>query len=640
MSIFVKSFILLFFFFGKILVYAQEGVFPIRFNSTLQNFYIQATNTGPTGILRSNDTLTLPFVDDFSYSGFIPNPHLWADRHVFRNNDMAIRPPGQGFVTFDGLDSTGRPYDNSSLSASGRADFLTTLPIRLGSFTVADSLVLTFAYQPAGWSESPEPTDSLILEFQSSSGAWNRVWYANGSSALPFRYAIIGLNDPQYLYDGMRMRWVNYGSLTGLVDCWHLDYVFLNSSRTISDTLFNDIALVQTNATYLRPYRSMPLNQFLQDTSRFLNPTHGVSVVNNGGSVSYDRSYRVFSPSSSVPLVTSSPLPSLTLGTLGSTGLIFQRFAVPTSSADSLTLRIEYAVQAVGDNLTRNDTLMESVKLWNEFAYDDGTAETGYGINVIAGSCANKFWLSRPDTLRGVWIYFTQAAANASNELFVLKVWSQIQEGGRSATEIFRSSIPYRPRYGDSIGQFQYFAINPPLVVQDSFYIGWQQETSGLINIGLDRNDTLVRYNRWFNTQGIWEESSIAGSWMIRPVMGGPFRYPTYNQPLKNAVHSEWLVIPNPVNSSIPVISIRGFGQLKYAQVHNVTGELMAHYRLGVSQDDQPIPSQATTIFESLLESDGSYQIEIPLKATKPGVYFFLLQEVDGSFHRCKFLIQ
>ncbi|NBV04315.1 MAG: hypothetical protein EBS08_01415, partial [Cytophagia bacterium] len=281
-------------------------------------------------------------------------------------------------------------------------------------------------------------------------------------------------------------------------------------------------------------------------------PTHGVTVVNNGNSVTYDRSYRVFAQSATVPLINSSPLPSLTLGTLSSSGLIFQRFAVPTSSADSLTLRIEYTVQTLGDNLPRNDTLHESVKLWNEFAYDDGTAETGYGINVVAGSCANKFWLAKPDTLRGVWMYFTQAAANASNELFVLKVWSQIQEGGRAATEIFRSPIPYRPRYGDSIGHFQYFAINPPLLVQDSFYIGWQQETPGLINIGLDRNDTLVRYNRWYNTQGIWEESSIAGSWMIRPVMGGPFRYPAYIPTEDHSSLSAWSVFPNPVQILVP----------------------------------------------------------------------------------------
>lgn len=619
-------------------VYSQESTFPIRINSSLQNFH---NNTGQglyAGIQRSSDTLDLPFLDDFSYAGYYPDPHLWSDRHVFRNNDMAIRPPSQGFVTFDGLDSSGRPYDNSALSATGRADFLTSLPLRLGAYTAADSLVLTFSYQPAGWSESPEPSDSLILEFRSNSGSWNRVWFVNGSTVQPFRYAVIALSDPQYLYDGMRMRWVNHGSLTGLVDCWHLDYVLLNSGRTMSDTLFNDIALVQTNATYLRPYRSMPLSHFLADTTRFLNPTHGVGIVNNGGSVSYNRAYRVFDQISSVPLFTSPPLPSLTLGTLSSSVLIFQRFAVPTPVGDSMTLRIEYSVQSAGDRLTRNDTMSESVKLWNEFAYDDGTAETGYGINVIAGSCANKFWLSRPDTLRGVWMYFTQAAANASNELFVLKVWSQIQEGGRAATEIFRSSIPYRPRYGDSIGHFQYFAINPPLVVQDSFYIGWQQETPGLINIGLDRNDTLVRYNRWFNTQGIWEESSIAGSWMIRPVMGGPFRYPAHVKP-NDALSKSWTVYPNPLPRENPIISIVGYGVLQSIQLWDATGRLMEQVRLNSSHSFDSNQGTYELDPQAGPESRAVYRFSIPANAMKPGVYGLILQEEGGSIHRCKVLI-
>jgi hypothetical protein len=609
--------------------YAQESTFPLRNNPVLQNIHYPRVHSDNFRSQRSTDTLSLPFKDDFSNREYVPDQRLWIDRHVFRNNDMAIRPPGQGFVTFDGLDSIGRPYDNSSLSASGRADYLTSRPLRLGGFTTADSVILTFAYQPAGWCESPEPSDSLCLEFRSINGNWSKVWFANGSTVHPFRYAAVPVGDSQFLYDGMQMRWVNYGSLTGLVDCWHLDYVMLNAGRSLADTLINDIALVQTNATYLRPYRSMPLNQFLADTARFLNPTHGVSIVNNGTSANYERAYRVFEFNATSPVFTSPSLPALTLGTLSSSALIFQRFAVPAATGDSLSLLLEYSVQSVGDLLTRNDTLLENIKLWNEFAYDDGTAETGYGINVIAGSCANKFWLSRADTLRGVWIYFTQAAANASNELFVLKVWSQIQEGGRGSTEIFRSAIPYRPRYGDSIGHFQYFAINPPLVVQDSFYIGWQQETTGLLNIGLDRNDTLVRYNRWFNTQGIWEESSIAGSWMIRPVMGGPFRYPASTAPMESTGNG-WVISPNPLTHDHPVVSIEGPEALEAVLLVDAAGRTLKQLRSG---DPWPSPTN---------QDEGSktmFRYSIPMNAIDKGLYSLILYGKGGVIHCTKVLI-
>ncbi|NDC73206.1 MAG: hypothetical protein EBZ62_07115, partial [Sphingobacteriia bacterium] len=83
-------------------VMAQEGIYPIRHNSILRDHPAPSAASLHARTQRSTDTLALPFVDDFSYSGYFPDPQRWADRHVFRNNDMAIRPPGQGFVTFDG----------------------------------------------------------------------------------------------------------------------------------------------------------------------------------------------------------------------------------------------------------------------------------------------------------------------------------------------------------------------------------------------------------------------------------------------------------------------------------------------------------------------------------------------------------
>ncbi|MFM7588237.1 MAG: hypothetical protein ACKO55_03900, partial [Bacteroidota bacterium] len=66
------------------LVLAQEGVFPLNNNPTLLNFYRQPIINTQASIQRSVDTLALPFGDDFSYSGYFPDPQRWADRHVFR----------------------------------------------------------------------------------------------------------------------------------------------------------------------------------------------------------------------------------------------------------------------------------------------------------------------------------------------------------------------------------------------------------------------------------------------------------------------------------------------------------------------------------------------------------------------------
>lgn len=569
---------------------------------------------------RLNDTLDLPFEDDFSYGGPQVHAALWANQDVYRNNDMAVRPPSQGFATFDGLDSSGHPYDASSILAVGRADRLQTWPIRLGSYQPQDSLYLSFSYQPAGWCEAPEPVDSFLLEFRQPNGVWQRVWFALGTPLQPFQWVMIPIRDSAYFYDGFAMRWTSYGSLTGLVDVWHLDYVRLAAGRSLGDSLRNDVSPIRTNATYLRPYRSMPLNQFLADTLRFLNPLHGYDLTNNGSATPVNHQYRVWRSGSAGSLYNSPVVNLPSLGTAQNFGLVYSRFDVPVATGDSMDLVLEYLAQSVGDVQPGNDTLREPLRWWNYLAYDDGTAETGYGINVVAGSVAYKFWLAQPDTLRGLWMYFTQAAANAANELFVLKVWSQVQERGRGESEIYRSTIPYRPTYGDSLGHFVFFGIDPPLPVQDSFYVGWQQETAGLLNIGLDRNDTLVRYNRWFNTQGIWEESSIPGSWMIRPVLGGPFRYPASSQGPRPVPATT--LFPNPWKSSVEPLVFKGPSAAVRLRLIDMNGRF---------QEVEPS--------ESAMDSSGCWKSTFQPSHLSSGLFFVEIHTRDGQRHRSKILV-
>ena len=137
---------------------------------------------------RSGQSLKLPFVDDFSnYSGY-PNPRLWQDDQGYVNTGFAVYPPTIGVVTLDALDAYGRVYAHAARTPFA-ADTLTSNPIRLDSnFTqhrlmqVADSLYLSFYYQPAGASktypaggwqlvgDAPEHSDKLVLEFGYATG--------------------------------------------------------------------------------------------------------------------------------------------------------------------------------------------------------------------------------------------------------------------------------------------------------------------------------------------------------------------------------------------------------------------------------------------------------------------------------------
>ncbi len=137
---------------------------------------------------RGETSVMLPFVDDFSHYTGYPDSQMWQDRQGFVNTGFAILPPTIGVVTLDALDEYGRVYAHAERNPFP-ADTLTSNPIRLDSnfaqhrpMRVADSLYLSFYYQPAGGSrtphsggwarvgDAPEHSDKLVLEFGYATG--------------------------------------------------------------------------------------------------------------------------------------------------------------------------------------------------------------------------------------------------------------------------------------------------------------------------------------------------------------------------------------------------------------------------------------------------------------------------------------
>ena len=69
---------------------------------------------------------------------------LWIDQDVFINDNYAINPWTIGVATFDGLDETGYPHDWTGSGATGWADDLTSKPIDLSTYSVGDSIYISF----------------------------------------------------------------------------------------------------------------------------------------------------------------------------------------------------------------------------------------------------------------------------------------------------------------------------------------------------------------------------------------------------------------------------------------------------------------------------------------------------------------
>ncbi len=579
---------------------AQEVLTPLRKNAA-QRQYPQYR------VQNTLDTIALPFIDDFSNSQVVPAPRRWTDRFVFVNTDMADGPPTLGVATFDGLNAQGDAYDPFAVNSNGLADRLTSQAINLGLETPADSVYLSFFFQPGGWCDPPETNDSLSLEWLDKNGSWRWIWSRRGSANRPFEQVILPVIDTSFLHAGFRMRWSSYGNLSGNVDVWHLDYVRLARNRTANDTLITDVGFRFRPSSLLQPYQEMPWRQFAADSLRFKALNHVVTARNLGAPRNVAYKYAARNLNNGTTIVdlgeqNISPFPSL-----NDFSFSFQAFPIPQpASGDSLTLETVYSLRTAPDFLAANDTVRRIHRFWNHFAYDDGTAETGYGLNTIGGSVAYKFYVARPDTLRGVWMQFTQAAENAALELFNLKVWAFIGEGSFTGNEsVLRQQDLLRPRYADSIGQFVYYALDTPVVVRDSFYVGWQQLTQRLLNIGLDRNNNVPGV-KWFNVQGQWNPSLINGMWMIRPVLGDSLRYPTALAEMKVPAVK---IFPNPVEDQL---FIQSTGEWKSYEIMDLQGRMLL---------------QGKAIEES-----------ISTHWLQPGMYLLRLSDSRGRTHTARFI--
>jgi hypothetical protein len=149
----------LFLYFVFIFIYlgtskAQEIVTGLQSNSV-----ISAEHKRP--LLRKDlaiqDTIDLPFFDDFSGLSVFPDSRWWLDNYVYINNTYSDHQITKGIATFDALDNTGSLYATASTSEF-EADHLTSKPVNL-NYTTADNIWLSFFYEPGGLSDPPEEND-------------------------------------------------------------------------------------------------------------------------------------------------------------------------------------------------------------------------------------------------------------------------------------------------------------------------------------------------------------------------------------------------------------------------------------------------------------------------------------------------
>ena len=546
-----KQIILYFIFLNVILVIlpAQEVVTGLQTNYSVSK--AREKHEKNKGI-SSSDTLELPFFDDFSGQSVFPDSSKWTDDFVFINNTYSDRQITEGIATFDALDNSGRLYPAAAVTEF-EADHLTSQPINL-NYSPTDNIWLSFFYQPGGLGDMPEANDSLTLQFLApEENAWYSVWKADGDSIQRFRPVILRIDDSRFLKKGFQFRFINYASISpnltdpsmvGNCDNWNIDYVKLDKNRNAGDTICADIAFTLPVRSLLKSYEAMPWKQFKQIYLQEMGSSILIHYRNND---TITRNVtRNFEISDVYQNIQSNLFSAGATNINPLTNIDYKANLVYTfdsDNTDSALFRITCSLKTDEFDPKGNDTLVYYQVFTNYFAYDDGTAESGYGINGLGSRnamVATRFTSFISDTLRAIRICFNDSYMNSNLRIFDLMVWDD--DNGVPGNILY--SAEDTVKQGATINGFYTYKIPDGIGINGIFYIGWRQISETFLNAGLDVN-TPHGDKQFFWLNGTWQQSQIKGSVMIRPVVGDPLRV-TYVNDTYYRNKSLITVWPNP----------------------------------------------------------------------------------------------
>lgn len=543
---------------------AQENVIPLQ-----DNAQVGRRGTYPKQKYRAS----LPFLDDFSYKASVPNPLLWEEAQVFINNTMGVNVPTQGVATFDGLDETGRPYRPNDFGAVGYGDSLTCTPIDLSLRTPSDSIVLSFWVQAQGNGFAPETKDSLFLFFRNNNNDWIPVWQRRGTGVHPFLQFFVSVNETQYMHDSFQFRFVNFTSLNLNDDVWNLDYVKLDVNRSHVDTTLNDLAFTDQPTSILSTYTAMPFRHFLAtdlssqqdiyvrnsyDVSNTFTVRHSANEVIGTSNLSTNSLVPFNAFAKSVATVSN---PSYSLGLSGN---------------GPFTVRNTYSLDALNpSDFKGNDTIITDVVFDNYFAYDDGSAEQAYFLNAALNQPAKtamRFELRQADSVYGLSVYFAPQVPSAAGKFFSIVLYDSLGSTSAADVVLYQQDL-YKVQYPTKRGELSSYAFDTPIGLgPGTYYIGISQPAnfgSDSIYYGLDVNTDNNLQQLSYNVNTFWFNSSVTGTVMMRPMVGGSF-VPTSTDEFKKV--SNTILYPNP---SMGIVYIASDTDWKQYEILNLNGQIL-----------------------------------------------------------------
>lgn len=558
----------------------------------------------------SDESISLPFFDDFSASYKYTDDSKWERNNVYVSSNFPLMPVNYNAATFDVADRYGKIYSRGS-SNPFIADTLKSVKIRLDSLdnqllTPADSLYFSFYYQPGGYGECPDRDDSLVLQFGYGYDVevydsinqhyvierhtnWRQMWATKGieidtflmtcGENKYFKKVMIPIVDSCFFVEDFQVLFYNYGTLPTLIypndrsnmDMWNIDFVYLDRNRSLENDPYPLVSLTATVPSFLKRYQSMPYKHYIDNPIAAINNDFDISMTNldeNIHQVKY--SCEVVDNNSSWNFnYATNPL---VLNPYRDDGVMTQHISMSNfiypfeEHFDTMSYTIRHYIEVVDEHSgeVRGDSIVRHQGFYNFFAYDDGTPEKGYGLSPGDTYMAAQFKIARLDTVNGVQILFNRTFNDANYNFFDVVVWRD--NNGKPGEEIYRLANQ-RPDWNDSIAyNFSFYRFNEVVKVNSTFYVGICQHNKLTINVGFDSSVDNHQYNFYDVGQG-WTNSEFPGSLMIRPVMGmkGYFADVDENQavainiypnPAQNIIHIDGL--DDTSNSEIVIFDMTG----------------------------------------------------------------------------------
>ncbi|RLD82452.1 MAG: hypothetical protein DRJ15_01455 [Bacteroidetes bacterium] len=398
---------------------------------------------------------------------------------------------------------------------------------------------------------------------------WEYIWSSEGMRIDTFfqryntysRQVMIPITDSlKYLKKYFYYRFYNYASLASDInpswksncDQWNIDYIYLNVDRSNADTSYRHITFAERAPSFLTNFTAMPLRQYRNDPTNQLKDSVKLYITNlsadtfnvyyeylidqrgasyshtyNGGFANLYPFFKTgYQSCSNVPQHACPP----------------RDFLFPLNAdADSSSYMVRHVIHDQS-NPNLGDTIHFIQKFYNYYAYDDGTPEAGYGLSIAGGQVGYRFTLNIADTLRGVAMFFNRVQNDQNDNFFTMKVWDN--NNGKPGNVIWEQE-DLKPKFSEALNRMQIYEINPPLALIGTFFIGFEQTTADILNVGFDTHNDASEF-LYYNTSNNWEQSLMQGSLMMRPLL---FYYYDPFSVEELLPEESWNIYPNPVNN-------------------------------------------------------------------------------------------